>query len=87
MAQKGTSSKIYDMLVTLGDKHPSYSAVKIWVTRFRTGHLSSEDEERSGRPTQVTSPNNAVAYMGLDDRRISANKMTENPDDIPRKRF
>jgi transposase len=44
----------YDMSVTLGDKRPSYSTVKNSVARFRTGHLSIEDEERSGRPTQVT---------------------------------
>jgi hypothetical protein len=35
--------KIYDMLVTLGDKLPSYSTVKNWVHRFRTGCLSTED--------------------------------------------
>jgi hypothetical protein len=42
--------KIYDMLVTLGDNHPSYSIVKDWVARFRTVHLSNEDE-CSGRIT------------------------------------
>jgi transposase len=42
------------MSVTLGDKRPSYSTVKNSVAWFRTGHLSTEDEERSGRPTQVT---------------------------------
>jgi transposase len=42
------AKKIYnDMSVTLGDKHPS--TVKNWVARFRTGHLSTEDEECSGR--------------------------------------
>jgi hypothetical protein len=58
-----------DMLVTLGDKRPLYSTVKNWVTRFRTGHLSSEDEERSGRPTQVTIPENvdAIHSMIMDD--------------------
>jgi transposase len=56
------------MLVTLGDKRPSYSTVKNWVARFRTGHLSTEDEERSGRPTQVKIPeNNAIHSMILDD--------------------
>jgi hypothetical protein len=42
---KGNSvKKNYDMSVTLRDKHPSYSIVKNWVARFRTGHLSIEDE-------------------------------------------
>jgi hypothetical protein len=50
---KGNSApkkKVYDaLLLTLGDKHPSYFAVKNWVVRFRTGHLSIEDEECSIR--------------------------------------
>jgi transposase len=42
---KGNSAKrIYDMLVTSGDKCLSYSTVKNWVAWFRTGHLSIEDE-------------------------------------------
>jgi hypothetical protein len=47
---KGNSApKNYDdMSVTLGHKRPSYSTVKNWVARFRTGHLSIEDEERFG---------------------------------------
>jgi transposase len=72
---KGNSAKkIYDdTSVTLGDKCPSYSTVKNWVYRFRAGHLSTEDEERSGRPTQVTIPENvdAIHSMILDDRRTS----------------
>jgi transposase len=78
---KGSSAKqIYDdMLVTLGDKRPSYSTVKNWVARFRRGHLSTEDEERSGRPTRVTIPENvdAIHSMILDDRRISTKKIAE----------
>jgi hypothetical protein len=46
------------MSVTLGDKHPSYSAVKNWVARLRTGHLSTEDKERCERQTQVAFPEN-----------------------------
>jgi transposase len=32
-----------DMSVTLSYKCLSYSTVKNWVARFRTGHLSTED--------------------------------------------
>jgi hypothetical protein len=47
--------KIYnDMLVTSGDKHPSYSTVKNWVSGFERKHLNTENEEHSGRPPQVT---------------------------------
>jgi transposase len=41
---------MYDMAVTLDNKRSSYSTVKNWVARFRTGYLSVEDE-RSGRTT------------------------------------
>jgi transposase len=64
-----SATKIYDdMSVTLGDKCPSYSTVKNWVARVRIGHLSTEDQERSGRPTQVTVPENldAIHSMILD---------------------
>jgi hypothetical protein len=61
---KGNSAIIFTMIlsVTLGDKRPSYSRVNNWVARFRTGHLSTEDEERSGRPTQVTIPEKIGGY-------------------------
>jgi transposase len=59
---RGNSTKeIYDdMPFTLSDKRPSYCTVKNWVARFRTGHLSIEDVERSGRPTEVTIPENVL---------------------------
>jgi transposase len=75
---KGNSAKkIYDgMLVTLGDTRPSYSTVKSWVAKFRAGHLSTEDEECSGRPTRVIIPENvdAIHSMILDYRRLSAKR-------------
>jgi hypothetical protein len=70
------SQKKYDdhMSVTLGVKRPSYATAKNWFARFRTGHFSTEDEENSGRPTQVAIPENVDAINSriLDDRRISA---------------
>jgi transposase len=48
--------KNHDVAVTQGYKHSSYSTIKNWVARFRTGHLSTEDEEGSGKLTQVTIP-------------------------------
>jgi transposase len=69
----GQKKNYYNMYVTLGDKRSSYCTVKNWVARFRTGHLSTEDEERSGRPTQVMVPVNvdAIQSMIQDDRKIS----------------
>jgi transposase len=64
---KGKSAKknYDDMSVTLGDKHPSYFTVKNLFARFKTRHLSSEDKERSGRPTQVTVPENVDAIHSM----------------------
>jgi transposase len=68
---KGNLAKkiINNLSVTSGDKCQSYSTVKNWVARFGTGHLSTEDEY-SGRPTQVTIPENVdtVHSMILDNR-------------------
>jgi hypothetical protein len=45
---EGDCAKKYcGMSVTLGDKLPSYFTVKKWVAGFRTGNLSTEDEEHS----------------------------------------
>jgi hypothetical protein len=46
---------------------------------FRTGYLSTEDEELSWRPTEVTFPENmdAIHSMILDDRRISTKEIAE----------
>jgi hypothetical protein len=50
--RRNSTKKIYnDMSVTLGDKCPSYFIVMNWVAGFRTGHLSTEDVERSKRLT------------------------------------
>jgi hypothetical protein len=68
-----------DLSVTLGEKCPSCSTVKNWAAPFRTGNLSTEDEEVSGRPTQVEIEENvdAIHSMILGDRRMSAKKKAE----------
>jgi hypothetical protein len=62
----GKKKKYYDMNLKL-------------VARFRTGHLSTADEKRSGRPTQVTIPGymDVIHSMNLDDRRISTKMIAE----------
>jgi transposase len=64
---KGNSAKeIYDdVSVTLDDKHISYSIFKNWFGKFRAGHLSTEDEEYSGRSTQLTTPENVDAIHSM----------------------
>jgi hypothetical protein len=66
-------SSNHDMSVTFSDKHPCHSIVKNWVAGFRT------DEDPSGKPTQVTMPENvnAIRSMVLDNRRLSTTKIAE----------
>jgi hypothetical protein len=73
------------MSVTLRDKRPSYFKVHIWVARFRTGHLSTEDE-RSDRRTQVAIPEyvDVSHSMILNDWRKSSKKIPETLTTISR---
>jgi hypothetical protein len=66
------------MSVTLGDKRPSFSAVKNWLARFRTGNVSTKGKH-SGRPTQVTFPENvdAIHSVILYDQRKASKKIAE----------
>lgn len=72
---KGLSGKQIheDMQETMKDECPSYATVKNWVAKFKRGDYGVEDEARSGRPPEVTTPENieAVHELILKDRRIS----------------
>jgi hypothetical protein len=75
LLQGKRAEEIYDdMSVILGEKSPSYSTVKNSVARFKTGHFSTEDEDRPGGPLVVTVPENvdAVHNKILEDQRMSA---------------
>jgi transposase len=77
---KGNSEQdIYGMSVILDDKRPSSCTVNNWVAEFKTGHLSTENKERSGRPTQMTIPENVdvIHSMILQNRRIFIKKIAE----------
>jgi hypothetical protein len=66
-----------DMFAILHDKSLSFSTVKNWVSRFKI--LSTEDEKRSGRPTQVTIPGNVAASHStiLDVQIITSKKLAD----------
>jgi transposase len=68
-----------DMLATLHDKRPSFSTVKNWVSRFRMGYLSTEEEKCCGRPTKVTIPGNVDASHAtiLDVQIITSKKLAD----------
>ncbi|GFS52661.1 mariner transposase [Trichonephila clavipes] len=40
----------------LGESVPSFITVKYWVTEFKRGYMSCQDEHCSGRPNEVTTP-------------------------------
>ncbi|GFW27273.1 transposable element Tc3 transposase [Trichonephila clavipes] len=56
----------------LGESAPSFSAVKYWVEDFKLGHTICQDEQRSGRPNEVTTPKmvKKIFKAVLDDRRL-----------------
>jgi len=62
-----------DMLATLGDNAPAYSAVKSWIAKFKRGRNSVEDEHHSGRPKDAASTENVqiVNDMLKADRRLT----------------
>lgn len=68
-----------DMLQTLGDQCPSYSTVKNWVAKFKTGHFSTNDEEHPGRPRVVVVPEivDAVHKLIPENHRISAKAIAD----------
>jgi transposase len=41
---------------TLGESAPSFITIKYWVAEFKRGRSSCQDEHRSGRPKDVTTP-------------------------------
>lgn len=64
---------------TLKDSSPSFSTTKKWAAEFKRGRISTEDDERSGRPKTatteeiVTKVHNAV----LNDRRLKVRDLAD----------
>jgi len=44
------------LIVTLGERTPSYATVKNWVAQFKRGDFYTCDAPRPGRSTTVTTP-------------------------------
>ena len=53
---EGNGSKVERMLAVYGDNAPSEYQVKYWSKQFKWGRKSIEDDPRSGRPVEVTTP-------------------------------
>jgi len=64
---------------TLGESAPSFTTIKYWVAEFKRGRTSYQDERRSGRPIEVTtpemvkkeSPQNGIGWPSTESARAS----------------
>jgi histone-lysine N-methyltransferase SETMAR len=64
---------------TLGESAPSFITVKYWAAEFKRGRMSCQDEHRSGRPIEVTTPEMVKKFhkMVLDDRRLKVRELAD----------
>jgi len=65
--------KIHTILMeTLGERAPSYTAIKNWVAQFKCGDFSVCDAPFRGRPKTVTTPEiiDQIHELILEDRWI-----------------
>jgi histone-lysine N-methyltransferase SETMAR len=71
--QKKTSSEIHQMLqATYLQDAPSLSTVKNWVNAFRGGRTSVFDDDREGRPQEISdNVDDKLLKMVQEERRIS----------------
>ena len=81
LLMKGLSAQqIYlDMKEVLGDDAPSQATVYRWTSSFKSGRQSTEDEHRSGRPSDTCTEEtiNSVQDMILKDRRATIRYVAE----------
>ncbi|EFN83711.1 Histone-lysine N-methyltransferase SETMAR, partial [Harpegnathos saltator] len=64
---------------TLEESAPSFITVKYWMAEFKRGRTSCQDEHRSGRPNEVTTPEmvKKIHKMVLDDRRLKVRELAD----------
>ena len=64
---------------TLGESAPSFTTIKYWVAEFKRGRTNCQDEHRSGRPNEVTTPEmvKKILKMILDDRRLKVRELAD----------
>lgn len=81
LTKEGTSPKTIHarMIAVYGDEAPSYFTVKYWSKQFRWGRESTEDDPRSGRPSDATNPevSRKVETMVLGDRRLKVSTIAK----------
>lgn len=70
---------IDDFKKTLGDSAPANATVYNWYKEFKFGRTSTSDGPRSGRPMEVTVPENIekIQHMVLNDRKLKLTDIAE----------
>lgn len=70
---------IDDFKKTLGTSAPSNATVYNWYNEFKRGRTSINDEHRSGRPLEVTTPENVqkIHRMVMNDRKLKLSEIAE----------
>lgn len=70
---------IDDFQKTLGASAPSKTTVYDWYNEFKRGRTSTSDEQRPGRPIEVTTPENIqkIHRMVLNDRKLKLSEVAE----------
>ena len=79
------SNKIFQKLNRVyNDKAHSYTFVKKWLTRFKTGQTEFQDEPRSGRPKQeMTKKNKQLISKTIEDNPRVGKSYLEKLTGIP----
>ena len=62
-----------------GTSAPVLATIYNWVNEFKRGRTSTEDEQRSGRPVEVSTPEmiDKIHDMVLNDRRVKLREIVE----------
>lgn len=70
---------IADFQKTLGASAPSKTIVYDWYNEFKRGRTSTDDAPRSGRPNEVTTPENIekIHRIVLNDRKVKVGELAE----------
>lgn len=67
---------------TLEESASSFTTIKYWVAKFKRGRANCQDEHRSGRPNEVTTPEmvKKTHKMVLDDPRLKMRELVDMVD-------
>lgn len=71
------SNILRELQTTYGDQAPSQAMINKWVSRFKTGNFTVQDDPREGRPRTSTDDQNLAAVKAAidEDGRITQEKL------------